>query len=218
MMNERSRPPSATRSSGAFRSIYVPKSVMEAVLPGAHDMLPAQFRDRVPTLGRAAAANSLILRAGFTFLQRFVDDLLKRLQHTDGEEWELWKLLVACYCIEREVGPNALRGVGQKLFANTLRLDAKTVGDAIRGIQLSFQDQHGNMSPTLIGGWQIAREGTGEILVDDATLYPCAYHEGVIAGLCDAFPKSSARYTLVTDPTPKRAGGVATRYAVQFSA
>lgn len=217
-MNERSRPPSATRSSGAFRSIYVPKAVMEAVFPGAFEMLPVQFRDRIPTLGRAAASNSQVLRAGFTFLQRFVDDLFKRLQHTDGEEWEQWKLLVACYCIEREVGPNALRGVGQKLFTNMARADVKSVGDAVRSVQLSFQEQHGGMSPTLIGGWPIHQENANEIIVDDTTLYPCAYHEGVIAGLCDAFPKSTARYTLLNEPTPKRLGGEATRYLVQFSA
>jgi len=189
---------------------------MEAVFPGAHDMLPAPFRDRIPTLGRASATNSQVLRAGFTFLQRFVDDLFKRLQHNDGEEWEQWKLLVACYCIEREVGPNALRGVGQKLFANT-PMNANTVGDAIRAIQMSFQEQHGGMSPTLIGSWPIHQESASEIVVDDTTFYPCAYHEGVIAGLCDAFPKSAARYTLLSDPTPKRLGGSATRYSVQFA-
>ena len=158
------------------------------------------------------------MRAGFTFLQRFVDDLFKRLQHNDGEEWEQWKLLVACYCIEREVGPNALRGVGQKLFVNTPRPDAKTVGDAIRGIQVSFQEQHGGMSPTLIGSWPIYQESPSLVIVDDTTFYPCAYHEGLIAGLCDAFPKNAARYALLDDPTPKRHGGVATRYAIQFSA
>ena len=218
MTDDRRKPASVTRSSGSFRGIYVPKSVMDAVFPGAHDLLPEAFRDRIPTLGRAAAANSLVLRAGFTFLQRFVDDLMKRLQHTDGEEWEQWKLLVACYSIQREIGPNALRGVGQKLFTNVPKPEAKTLGHAIRGIQLSFQEQHGGMSPSLIGGWPIHQDAPGEILVDDPTFYPCALHEGLMAGVCDAFAKHATRYELLEDPQPKRRGGAFTRYAIRYSA
>jgi hypothetical protein len=218
MTDDRKKPTSATRSSGSFQGIYVPKARMEAVFPGAYELLPTQFRDRIPSAGRAHAANSTVLRAGFAFLQRFADDLFRRLQHNDGEEWEQWKLLVACYCIEREIGPNALRNLGQKVFSQVPKPEAKTVPDAIRGVQIAFQEQHGGMSPKLIGGWQIQQESPGSLLVDDTTFYPCALHEGLMAALCDTHAKSAVRYDLLEDPTPKRQGGHGTRYAVHFHA
>lgn len=158
-----------------------------------------------------------MLRSGLTVLVRFVDDLMKRLQHTDGEEWELWKLLVACYCIEREVGPNALRGAGQKLFSLT-KLEPKSLGEALRGLQASFQEEHGGMSVSLIGGWRIHHEGSTEIAIDDSTYYPCALHEGLIVSICDAFAKGGARHELLQEPLPKRQGGAFTRYVIRFNA
>jgi hypothetical protein len=97
-----------------FMSVtYVPRRTIDAQSPGVYEVIPPQFRDRLPADVTCSPQNSMIFRNGFGFLKGFVDETFARLQYKEGEPWPMWKLVSAFYLVEAKVGRNTLRHVGE---------------------------------------------------------------------------------------------------------
>lgn len=195
--------------------MFLTRDEIEAEVPGLYEVIPPQFRDRMPRGAMARAQNTEILTHGFAFLTSFVEKTFARLHYTKGQDWPFFKLVGAFYLVEQEVGTEAVRRVGTEIFRRMpWPPDVHDGFDAIRGIEGAYRASHYNTTFETAGGWPVHVDEPGRIVIENATPYPCFLEEGTIAGVCDAFPGDRLRYRLLADRGSKRDGATSTFYEV----
>lgn len=198
---------------------FVTRAEMDAVDPALWDALPPHLAGRLPARLTATERNTLLLRRAFVVTPDFVDRLLARVGHVEGEPWLLWKLVAAFHLVGREVGPATVLNAGKHVFAAMPRPPGiRGVAGALRALGDTFRAAHHDAPADLAGGFRITADEPGRIVIDDSSLYPCHFGEGTIAGICAAFAAEGATYRLLDEPPPKRAGGAATRFEITYRA
>ncbi len=191
---------------------------IEALSTGLYDVLPLQFRDRLPAEALASPQNAEIFRATFGAVPHIVDELFARLQYVEGTEWPMWKLVLAFYLIEARIGPGAVVDAGKNIYGTMpWPPEIRSIADALRFTTIAYATSHFLASADVVGCWRVESEDPGRIVLVDDTCYPCFVNEGVIAGICTAFAKQNPSYEILDPATAKRAGGMITRYSVTFT-
>lgn len=198
--------------------MFLSPTEIEAQVPGLLSLLPDALRSKIPANVRVSPQNTMVIRNGFGFLQRFIDDLFDRLDYVEGQQWSMVKLLGAFYFIEKEIGRAAVKRVGSEIFKTMpWPPHVQNVEDALCGIDAAYRSSHLDAPFELSGGWPVREQSPGRLLIENATPYPCFLEEGTIAGVCAAFPRDHAQYKLLSSPLPKREGGATTLYEVTYS-
>lgn len=198
-------------------STYVTCAAMEAEAPGVYELLPAQFRDRLPAGVLASPQNAMIFRASFGVVPRLVDELFATLRYTEGTRWPMWKLVAAFYLVEIRIGQSSVRQAGERIYATMpWPPEVRSVADALRHTGAAYFESHMRAPPSVTGCWRVEFDGPTRILIADDTPYPCHLQEGVIAGICHTFGRQHPVYRLTEPGKAKRAGGTVTRYQVDF--
>jgi len=192
---------------------FVTEREMSALSREIYEILPLQFRDRLPTAEvTASAQNSEIFRATFSFDPKLVDALFKQLGYEDGNEWPMWKLVACFYLVEKRIGPNTVRKAGERIYSTMpWPPQVASLADALRFTELAYFESHLRAPKERAGCWRVELEN----LCDD-TPYPCNVNEGVVSGICMAFTMQKPSYRLLEPEKAKRAGGLITRYEVTY--
>jgi hypothetical protein len=180
------------------------------------EAIPRQFRQRLPAGVTAQPQNAEIFRRAFRTLDSQADRLFTRLGYQEGEPWEQWKLLAAFYLVECQIGKTASTNVGTKIFETMPWPPSVTcLEDALDGLEGAYRASH-EAGFELIGGWPVLEARPGYMKISNATLYPCFLEEGTLAGVCNGFRAQRPSYRMLTNPIPKRQGGLETIYEVTF--
>lgn len=199
-------------------SMYVTRAAMEAEAPGVYDLLPPQFRDRLPTEVSASPQNAMIFRASFGVMPRLVDDLFAMLRYIEGTQWPMWKLVAAFYLVEIRIGQSSVRQAGERIYSTMpWSPEVRSIADALRHASTAYFESHMRAPQSVAGCWHVEFESPSRIVIVDDTPYPCHVQEGVIAGICRAFAHQRPVYRLIEPHKAKRAGGTVTRYQVDFA-
>jgi hypothetical protein len=197
---------------------YVTRKDMQAEAHGIYDLLPTQFRDRIPSDVEASPQNAMIFRNGFNVMPGLVDDLFKRLQYREGANWPMWKLVAAFYLVEQKIGKSVSMRAGEKIYSTMpWPPHVLTVADALRFTETAYFESHLRAPKERAGCWRVESETATRMVLADDTPYPCSVNEGVVAGICRAFAKNRPSYVVLTPGTAKRVGGLVTRYLVDYA-
>jgi hypothetical protein len=190
---------------------------MEAEAPGVYKVLPEQFRDRLPADVYASPQNAQIFRATFGAMPRVVDELFAMLRYTERTKWPMWKLVAAFYLVQVRIGESTVRQAGERIYS-TMQWppEVHSIADALRHIDSAYFESHLRAPRMTAGCWLVEREGPSQMVIADETPYPCHVNEGVVAGICRAFMRQRPVYRLVEPLKAKRAGGLVTRYQIDF--
>lgn len=196
---------------------FLTRDEVEAISPGAYDLLPAQFRDRLPADAMASKQNAAIFRATFAAVPDMVDELFAQLGYVEGSDWPMAKLVLAFYLIEAKIGSNSAFAAGREIYSTMpWPPEVKTIADALRFTVVAYAGSHLDQSPEIVGCWRVESEEPGRTVLVDDTPYPCFVNEGVIAGICSAFGRHLPQYEILEPESAKRSGGMVTRYAVKY--
>ncbi len=199
--------------------VYVSEDEIRRYGDDVYLAISAQFRGRLAAGVKAHPQNAAIFRRAFANLDSQVDRLFDRLDYREGEPWEQWKLMAAFYLVEVQIGKNASTMVGTKIFETMpWPPSVRCLEDALKGIDGAYRASHHGAASKLIGGWPVLENRPGFIRIACATPYPCHMEEGTIAGVCSAFREQRPTYELLSDPPPKRDGGLQTLFEVRFVA
>jgi hypothetical protein len=196
---------------------FVSRAEMDAVSPEIYTLLPAQFRDVLPSAAKASSQNSEIFRATLQVMPRLVNELFAQVKYVDGNDWLIWKLVAAFYLVEKRIGPNSVRQAGEHIYSTMpWPPSVESAADALRFTQVAYFESHLRAPADVAGCWRVESEERGRILLVDETPYPCSLNEGVVAGICRAFARQKPSYSIAQPESAKRAGGLITRYDVTF--
>lgn len=196
---------------------YLTREDVEAIAPGTYDLLPAQFRDRLPAEAHASGQNAGIFRATFAAVPDMVDELFAQLGYVEGNDWLMAKLVLAFYLMEAKIGPNGVLAAGTEIYSTMpWPPEVRSIADALRFTRVAYAGSHLNADEAVVGCWRVESEEAGRTVLVDDTPYPCHLNEGVIAGICAAFGRQLPRYELLDPAAAKRNGGRVTRYEVKF--
>lgn len=196
---------------------FLTRDEVEAISPGTYELVPVQFRDRLPATALASPQNAAIFRATFAAVPDMVDELFAQLGYVEGAEWPVAKLVLAFYLIEAKIGASSAFAAGREIYSTMpWPPEVKTIADALRFTVVAYAGSHLGADPRIVGGWRVESEQPGRTVLVDETPYPCSVNEGVVAGICAAFARQQPSYELLEPEKSKRAGGMITRYAVTF--
>jgi hypothetical protein len=196
---------------------FVTEREMNAVSREIYELLPSQFRDRLPAEATASAQNSEIFRATFSFDPNLIDALFAQLHYQNGSDWPMWKLVACFYLVEKRIGPNTVRKAGERIYSTMpWPPQVKSLADALRFTEIAYFESHLRAPKERAGCWRVELEKPGLTILTDDTPYPCNVNEGVVSGICVAFAKQKPSYRLLEPEKSKRAGGLVTRYEVTF--
>ena len=196
---------------------YVTEAEMSAVSREIYPLLPAQFRDLLPSEVLASPQNAEIFRATLSFNPQRVDELFAQVKYTPGTEWPMWKLVAAFYLVEKRIGPNTVRKAGERIYGTMpWPPEVKSIADALRFTHVAFFESHLRAPVERSGQWRVESEEPGVTILVDETPYPCNVNEGVVAGICVAFSKQNPSYRILDPDRSKRSGGMVTRYEVVY--
>lgn len=190
---------------------------MNAVSREIYPLLPAQFRDLLPSEVMASPQNAEIFRATLSFNPQRVDELFAQVKYEPGSEWPMWKLVAAFYLVEKRIGPNTVRKAGERIYGTMpWPPEVKSIADALRFTHVAFFESHLRAPVERSGQWRVDSETPGVTILVDETPYPCNVNEGVVAGICVAFSKQNPSYRILDPERSKRSGGTVTRYEVLY--
>lgn len=196
---------------------YLTRDEVEAISPGSYELLPAQFRDRLPAGAFASPQNAAIFRATFAAVPDMVDDLFGQLGYVEGTNWPMAKLVLAFYLIEAKIGSSGVFAAGREIYSSMpWPPQVKNIADALRFTVVAYADSHLDAPAEVVGCWRVESEEPGRTVLVDDTPYPCQVNEGVVAGICAAFSACVPRYEVLDPGNAKRAGGLVTRYEVKY--
>lgn len=196
---------------------FLTRDEIEKIAPGSYELVPAQFRDRLPAHASASSQNTGIFRATFAAVPDMVDDLFAEIGYVDGQDWPAAKLILAFYLIEAKVGAPTVRAAGEEIYSTMpWPPEVKSIGDALRFTLVAYAGSHLNAPVEQVGCWRVESQEPGRTVLVDDTPYPCFVNEGVVAGICGAFGRQLPNYEILDPDNAKRNGGLTTRYEVIY--